>query len=47
MKKYEIYESAKLEIVHIDSGDVIATSTPTNSDNIGSSEGRYDSDAWT
>ena len=46
MKKLDNYESAKIEIVCIAENDVISTSTPTGSDNIGGSEGRFDQDAW-
>ena len=46
MKKHDNYESAKIEIIYIAGNDVISTSTPTGSDNIGSSEGRFDQDAW-
>ena len=46
MKKHDNYESAKMEIVYIAEKDVISTSTPTGSDNIGSSEGLFDQDAW-
>lgn len=46
MKKYKDYESVSVEIVYFNECDVIATSTPTNSDNIGG-DGRYDTDGWT
>ena len=42
MKKLENYERAELEVVFIKENDVIATSTPTGSDNIGNVECLYE-----
>ena len=46
MKKLENYERTELEVIFIKEKDVIATSTPTGSDNIGNGEGLYDKDGW-
>lgn len=46
MEKHTDYESVRLEIVYLDASDVIATSTPADSDD-SNWNGRFDLNGWT